>query len=67
LAQFSTFWWDSPAVWHENGTCFSFADGHVEYWVWQDAAYLKQIMGRHFRPIRNQADFDRVAQVYWGR
>ncbi len=27
--------WGSP-IHHANGTCMSFADGHVEYWKWQD-------------------------------
>ncbi len=27
--------WGAP-IHHANGTCMSFADGHVEYWKWQD-------------------------------
>jgi prepilin-type N-terminal cleavage/methylation domain-containing protein/prepilin-type processing-associated H-X9-DG protein len=27
-------WWDLPADRHSQGACFSFADGHVEYWRW---------------------------------
>jgi prepilin-type processing-associated H-X9-DG protein len=27
---------DYPASWHERGSNFSFADGHVETWHWQD-------------------------------
>lgn len=67
LAQYSTFWWDSPGVWHGTGTSFSFADGHAEYWVWEDADYLRNIQGQHYQSIRNQRDFDRVEAVYFGR
>ncbi len=28
--------WDSLPVRHEKGTCVSLADGHSEYWRWQD-------------------------------
>jgi prepilin-type N-terminal cleavage/methylation domain-containing protein/prepilin-type processing-associated H-X9-DG protein len=29
-------WWDAPTVRHGDGTNFSFADGHSEYWKWRD-------------------------------
>lgn len=29
-------WWDPPPIRHGDGTTFSFADGHTEYWKWQD-------------------------------
>ena len=29
-------WWDPPPIRHGDGTTFAFADGHVEYWKWQD-------------------------------
>jgi prepilin-type N-terminal cleavage/methylation domain-containing protein/prepilin-type processing-associated H-X9-DG protein len=29
-------WWDQPTVRHGDGTNFSFADGHSEYWKWRD-------------------------------
>lgn len=33
----SASWWDPPALRHNtSGTCFSFADGHSEYWKWED-------------------------------
>jgi prepilin-type N-terminal cleavage/methylation domain-containing protein/prepilin-type processing-associated H-X9-DG protein len=33
----STQWaTDLPAYWHTHGCNFSFADGHSEYWRWQD-------------------------------
>ncbi len=29
-------WWDQPTVRHGDGTNFSFADGHSDYWKWKD-------------------------------
>lgn len=29
-------WSDVPAAWHSRGCSLSFADGHAEYWRWQD-------------------------------
>lgn len=29
-------WSDAPASWHSKGCNLSFADGHAEYWHWQD-------------------------------
>jgi len=66
LAAHPSDWWDSPGVWHENGTSFSFADGHAEYWIWENVAYMKKIMGQHSQPILNQRDYDRVSAAYWG-
>jgi prepilin-type N-terminal cleavage/methylation domain-containing protein/prepilin-type processing-associated H-X9-DG protein len=34
-------WWDDPPVRHGAGTNFSFADGHSEYWKWEDPRTLK--------------------------
>ena len=34
-------WWDLPANRHDQGSSFSFADGHTEHWKWQvPKAYL---------------------------
>jgi len=30
-------WLNIPAWSHQNGTTFTFADGHGEYWKWQSA------------------------------
>ncbi|MHC4557219.1 MAG: type II secretion system protein [Planctomycetota bacterium] len=35
-------WWDPPPVRHGDGTTFSFADGHSEYWKWNDPRTIKQ-------------------------
>jgi prepilin-type N-terminal cleavage/methylation domain-containing protein/prepilin-type processing-associated H-X9-DG protein len=29
-------WWDPPPIRHGDGTNFAFADGHSEYWKWED-------------------------------
>ena len=60
-------WFDSPGVWHRNGSSFSFADGHAEYWVWQDAAWLAQNQGGHGFGIHSRRDFDRVRNAYLGQ
>ena len=33
-------WIDFPASWHNRGACFSFADGHVDYFRWADRRTL---------------------------
>jgi prepilin-type processing-associated H-X9-DG protein len=34
-------WWDrGMPIHHSDGTCMSFADGHVEYWKWKDPATI---------------------------
>ena len=38
-------YWDVPASWHSKGCGLSFADGHVEYWRWQDPRTLTVIPG----------------------
>lgn len=35
-------WWDPPPVRHGDGTTFSFADGHSDYWKWNDQRTLEQ-------------------------
>jgi prepilin-type N-terminal cleavage/methylation domain-containing protein len=30
-----------PPIYHSNGTCMSFADGHSEYWKWQNPATIE--------------------------
>jgi prepilin-type N-terminal cleavage/methylation domain-containing protein/prepilin-type processing-associated H-X9-DG protein len=34
-------WWNLPGSRHSNGTTWSFADGHAEYWRWHGTAVLK--------------------------
>jgi prepilin-type N-terminal cleavage/methylation domain-containing protein/prepilin-type processing-associated H-X9-DG protein len=34
-------WWDQVTARHGDGTTFSFADGHSEYWKWKDPRTLE--------------------------
>jgi prepilin-type processing-associated H-X9-DG protein len=34
-------WWDPPPIRHNDGTVFSFADGHVAYRQWEDARTIE--------------------------
>lgn len=34
-------WWNLPGSRHNNGTTWSFADGHAEYWRWHGTKVLK--------------------------
>ncbi|MDH7599141.1 MAG: type II secretion system protein [Sedimentisphaerales bacterium] len=38
---YKELWWDRPSVRHSNGTCWSFADGHSEYWKWSNPRTIK--------------------------
>src|SRR5207248_5089679 len=33
-------WWNLPGNRHNNGTTWSFADGHAEYWKWHGTVVL---------------------------
>jgi len=48
-------WWDTVPIRHGNGTNFSFADGHSEYWKWKGGA----------QP--NNEDLHRVQRAFWGK
>jgi prepilin-type N-terminal cleavage/methylation domain-containing protein/prepilin-type processing-associated H-X9-DG protein len=73
LCEHPNTWWDYPGIWHQTGSAFSFADGHAEYWIWKDAAYIKTINDKvwHDAPAKNTtlqaADYNRTADAYWGR
>jgi prepilin-type N-terminal cleavage/methylation domain-containing protein/prepilin-type processing-associated H-X9-DG protein len=36
VAPEGNMWFNLPAVWHNDGCDFSFADGHAEHWHWTD-------------------------------
>ena len=36
IPAFGPRWSDVPAAWHSRGCNFDFADGHAEWWRWQD-------------------------------
>lgn len=49
-------WWDPPPIRHGDGTTFSFADGHVEYWKWEDEDTIEA--GLSMSAFYNQANPD---------
>jgi len=71
-------WWDQITARHGDGTNFSFADGHSEYWKWKDPRTLAvakadytqwQSTGRHgpdSMPMGNP-DLQRVQRGVFGK
>ncbi len=60
---------DPPPVRHGNGTDFSFADGHSEYWKWKDQRtvdYGTMIVGANPHQPGNP-DLHRVQKAVWGK
>ncbi len=60
---------DPPPVRHGNGTNFSFADGHGEYWKWKDPrtiSYGKLEVGSGPNQPGNP-DLHRVQKAMWGK
>jgi prepilin-type N-terminal cleavage/methylation domain-containing protein/prepilin-type processing-associated H-X9-DG protein len=64
-------WWDTPPVRHGDGTNFSFADGHAEYWKWQDVRTVKLAKDRASHPdlvaLSDNPDIQRVQRAFWGQ
>jgi len=61
-------WWDPPSLRHGNGTNFSFADGHSEYWKWKDKRTIEFgiTMDRYLRPLSpGNPDLHRVQRAIW--
>ncbi len=69
-------WWDCPTVRHSDGTCWSFADGHSEYWKWKDPRTVKlgkTKLGDLLSPgitdsywSSDNPDLHRVQKACWG-
>ncbi len=58
--------WDAVPVRHGNGTNFSFADGHSEYWKWKDPRTIKY--GRTGNPDQSgNEDLHRLQKAAWGK
>ncbi len=61
-------WKDRPPLRHGNGTNFSFADGHSEYWKWKDPQTIQfgnaESIDDH-QP--NNPDLVRVQKGVWGK
>jgi prepilin-type N-terminal cleavage/methylation domain-containing protein/prepilin-type processing-associated H-X9-DG protein len=68
-------WWDDPPVRHGDGTNFSFADGHSEYWKWRGRDTIKR--GKTVERTHQsdwipetddgKADLHKVQRAVWGR
>ena len=61
-------WWDPPPIRHGNGTTFSFADGHSEYWKWNDPRTIKFGLTQRARsePQPGNEDIRTSAVGVWG-
>jgi len=59
-------WWDPPPTRHAGGTTFSFADGHTEYWQWQDPRTLATTWDDRGVQQENNPDLRKVQKSMWG-
>ena len=61
-------WWDPPPVRHDDGTTFSFADGHSEYWKWKDPRTVEwgELMMPFSSPQYDNPDITRCQIASWG-
>lgn len=60
-------WWDGPPIRHGDGTNFSFADGHSEYWKWKDPRTIALAKGKGGTDHRGNPDLHRVQRAVWGK
>jgi len=64
-------WWDPPPVRHGQGTNFSFADGHAEYWKWEDMRTVKVANQegdwQSLVAVNDNPDIQRVQRGAWGQ
>ncbi len=61
-------WWDGVPVRHGQGTNFNFADGHAEYWKWDDNRTIKFARGEGGLSAAQAGnkDIQRVQRAAWG-
>ncbi len=63
-------WWDPPPIRHGDGTNFSFADGHSNYWKWKDPRTIefgKQVPPSAFSNVQaGNEDIRKSAIAMWG-
>jgi prepilin-type N-terminal cleavage/methylation domain-containing protein/prepilin-type processing-associated H-X9-DG protein len=60
-------WRDIPPIHHSEGTTFSFADGHSEYWRWQDQETIDFALGITTSPYQDtNEDLRRFRRGVWG-
>jgi len=70
-------WWDMVPVRHNNGLTLSFADGHCEYWKWQDERTIEfgsqdwegfLLNGSFINPIQpGNPDLELMQRACWGK
>ena len=71
-------WWDQITARHGDGTNFSFADGHSEYWKWKDPRTIEiaemdydywQNTGRHgnLSSSPGNQDLHKVQRAVWSK
>jgi len=62
-------WWDWVPLRHGEGTSVSFADGHSEYWRWNDERTVLFSQGQmdSVTAAQNNRDFQKIQRAVWGR
>ena len=61
-------WWDRPTVRHGDGTNFSFADGHCDYWKWKDPRTVQLAEGTISQAAQEgNLDLRAVQKAVWGK
>ena len=63
-------WWDEPPNRHGDGATWGFADGHSEYWKWQDPLtptfnFENEPLWKHV-DYPNSLDIPRTQMAAWG-
>jgi prepilin-type N-terminal cleavage/methylation domain-containing protein/prepilin-type processing-associated H-X9-DG protein len=58
-------WWDQITARHGDGTNFSFADGHSEYWKWEDPRTIK--IGKTDSSTALSSLKPDLKDLYWGQ
>jgi prepilin-type N-terminal cleavage/methylation domain-containing protein/prepilin-type processing-associated H-X9-DG protein len=64
-------WWDEPPNRHGDGGTWAFADGHSEYWKWQDPDIheyndFNRSRWKHVDLPASFADIQRAQMAVWG-
>jgi prepilin-type N-terminal cleavage/methylation domain-containing protein/prepilin-type processing-associated H-X9-DG protein len=62
---YKELWWDQITARHGDGTNFSFADGHSEYWKWKDPRTVK--IGRMDYTAALITLNPSLSDSYWGQ
>jgi prepilin-type N-terminal cleavage/methylation domain-containing protein/prepilin-type processing-associated H-X9-DG protein len=64
-------WWDLPPTRHGHGTNVNFADGHAEYWKWEDTRTIKVARQegnwQSLVAAQGNPDIRRLQRAAWGQ